>query len=380
MTCSIFYRFCSGPSTILNSEKRCTGFDLLKATGCESRTEDFYIVSNGHKIDNEVNLEDGKSYHIVPRLLGGKGGFGSMLRAIGAQIEKTTSREACRDLSGRRMRDINNEKKLKEWLGKESEREKEKEDRRQERITRQLNSRHKFDDKEYVEQKAKVQEDLEAALSTGLKRANKKGETSSVPAKKPRSSRADWIGMDLDSDDLESDSDAEASPGNGSQSEEIVCEGGKLASSKEAKGSESDKGYSSENTDILTDTDSNQNSSDTSNSKSKKSLLSQLPPPTSDKHSQEKNNSSKSGDDASAKKEPEIDPKTPIDLELYINATELSHLGLERLKVALMTRGMKCGGTLGERAARLFCVKGIATEDIDQALLAKGKGKGKKSK
>ena len=37
-------------------------------------------------------------------------GFGSMLRAIGAQIEKTTNREACRDLSGRRMRDVNNEK------------------------------------------------------------------------------------------------------------------------------------------------------------------------------------------------------------------------------------------------------------------------------
>ena len=38
-------------------------------------------------------------------------GFGSMLRALGAQIEKTTNREACRDLSGRRMRDVNNEKK-----------------------------------------------------------------------------------------------------------------------------------------------------------------------------------------------------------------------------------------------------------------------------
>ncbi len=34
-----------------------------------------------------------------------------MLRSIGAQIEKTTNREACRDLSGRRMRDVNNEKK-----------------------------------------------------------------------------------------------------------------------------------------------------------------------------------------------------------------------------------------------------------------------------
>lgn len=34
-----------------------------------------------------------------------------MLRAIGAQIEKTTNREACRDLSGRRLRDINEEKR-----------------------------------------------------------------------------------------------------------------------------------------------------------------------------------------------------------------------------------------------------------------------------
>lgn len=38
-------------------------------------------------------------------------GFGSMLRAIGAQIEKTTNHEACRDISGRRLRDVNNEKK-----------------------------------------------------------------------------------------------------------------------------------------------------------------------------------------------------------------------------------------------------------------------------
>ena len=37
-------------------------------------------------------------------------GFGSMLRSIGAQIEKTTNHEALRDLSGRRMRDVNNEK------------------------------------------------------------------------------------------------------------------------------------------------------------------------------------------------------------------------------------------------------------------------------
>ena len=68
-------------------------------------------MCNGKVVDKNSALRNEEVYYVVPRLLGGKGGFGSMLRAIGAQIEKTTSREACRDLSGRRIRDVNNEKK-----------------------------------------------------------------------------------------------------------------------------------------------------------------------------------------------------------------------------------------------------------------------------
>ena len=46
-----------------------------------------------------------------------------------------------------------------------------------------------------------------------------------------------------------------------------------------------------------------------------------------------------------------------------------------------MTRGLKCGGTLQERASRLFSVKGVSPEDIDPALKAKtGKGGKNKSK
>ena len=33
-----------------------------------------------------------------------------MLRAIGAQIEATTNNDACRDLSGKRLRDVKCEK------------------------------------------------------------------------------------------------------------------------------------------------------------------------------------------------------------------------------------------------------------------------------
>lgn len=77
-------------------------------------SSDSFLLHNGRvlKSDTVLSLDQGdRLVYCYGRLVGGKGGFGSMLRAIGAQIEKTTNREACRDLSGRRMRDVNDEKK-----------------------------------------------------------------------------------------------------------------------------------------------------------------------------------------------------------------------------------------------------------------------------
>jgi hypothetical protein len=50
-------------------------------------------------------------------LKGGKGGFGAMLRALAKQAggKKTTDFGACRDLSGRRLRHVNDEKILQKW-------------------------------------------------------------------------------------------------------------------------------------------------------------------------------------------------------------------------------------------------------------------------
>lgn len=72
--------------------------------------ESLYVKCNGRLVSDEDELQSGVVYSLEPRLCAGKGGFGSMLRALGAQIEKTTNREACRDLSGRRLRDVNHEK------------------------------------------------------------------------------------------------------------------------------------------------------------------------------------------------------------------------------------------------------------------------------
>lgn len=50
---------------------------------------------------------------LAPRILGGKGGFGSQLRAAGGRMssQKTSNNDSCRDLNGRRLSTIKEAKK-----------------------------------------------------------------------------------------------------------------------------------------------------------------------------------------------------------------------------------------------------------------------------
>lgn len=98
--------------------------------------EDLYCTQNGKKINLDSELTKDVPLQWAVRLVGGKGGFGSMLRAIGAQIEKTTNREACRDLSGRRLRDIREERRLLDLAASQPQREEIARQRKEERIKR----------------------------------------------------------------------------------------------------------------------------------------------------------------------------------------------------------------------------------------------------
>ncbi|KAL8599099.1 Splicing factor 3A subunit 3 [Nucella lapillus] len=69
-----------------------------------------------------------------------------------------------------------------------------------------------------------------------------------------------------------------------------------------------------------------------------------------------------------------------LDLSAFSSWEELASLGLDRLKSALMALGVKCGGTLEERAQRLFNTKGKKLDELDPNLFAKAKpGKAGKS-
>lgn len=176
--------------------------------------------------DDDFDIHSDVTIIATLRLPGGKGGFGSMLRAIGAQIEKTTNREACRDLSGRRLRDINEEKRLKDYINKKAEREKEAMERKRRRLQELNNTpKHIFQDEAYMKQRELIEKNLHDALEKGAKAAASKAGTSgtkrscddkSNPAKRVKLNCNRQYGFaDLDDTSSDEDSDEENESGKG---------------------------------------------------------------------------------------------------------------------------------------------------------------------
>jgi hypothetical protein len=198
------------------------------------------FYKNGKPVEvNDVFGHD-EVVEVVAGLLGGKGGFGSMLRALGAQIEKTTNKEACRDLSGRRLRDINEEKRLKNFVSQKAERERLKKETKEAKLKKLHKlvtvgeTKHEFKDKKYDEAREAATDRVHEALNevfsnpelkasvSGKKRkaaddepSNKKKEEDKQPkastsSGKPSAAKKGlWIGVELNDSDLEDSSDEE---------------------------------------------------------------------------------------------------------------------------------------------------------------------------
>ena len=71
-----------------------------------------------------------------------------------------------------------------------------------------------------------------------------------------------------------------------------------------------------------------------------------------------------------------IRDRAALDLGPFETMEALEALGLDRLKAALLAAGLKCGGTLRDRAERLLSTRGKDRADWDPKILAKPKKKG----
>lgn len=140
---------------------------------------DCKILYNGKPFTDSTSFPCNNDVHLqlYYPLLGGKGGFGSMLRAIGAQIEKTTNREACRDLSGRRLRDVNEEKRIKEYVKKRDDKSAENKKAKKEKLKRLAHSTGTaavhYDDKEYDQIRDELPDKIEDSIIAGLEKSSK---------------------------------------------------------------------------------------------------------------------------------------------------------------------------------------------------------------
>ncbi|CAH1788811.1 unnamed protein product [Owenia fusiformis] len=369
--------------------------------------DSFYVECNGRRVSVDDLTEEGAVYRVWPRLIGGKGGFGSMLRSLGAQIEKTTNREACRDLSGRRMRDINNEKKLKEWVNKQAKAEKEEDVKRKKLEKHYAVAKPKFNDPTFMEQKSQVAENLEDAVSAGLARAGTSAAAgSSADARKrkantnggPSDKRA-WLGFDPDDlsdsedDDIEASHSSEESSNSAKDEEQNSPETPNDSMDLSEQNGKVDKEACDENIKNSvnsTKEDENESTSENKNTKEQMPEIRINPEQPMDgiKESMNVQNTEEPGiaaaqsDSPVAEKSPttDISESEAVDLDLFKSAAELESVGLDKLKMALIALGLKCGGSIQERAQRLFSVKGLSKDQIDPSLFAKSKGKGKKSK
>lgn len=148
------------------------------------------------------------SLRIAPRLLGGKGGFGSQLRAAGGRMssQKTSNNDSCRDLSGRRISTVKEATRMAEYIESEPARKKaaaEAAKAKLEALEKQLGidptsspgagsssaepakiagKKHRFDDTQYLEQSRDIVDGVKSAVAAGLLKKRKKAKLDTAPA------------------------------------------------------------------------------------------------------------------------------------------------------------------------------------------------------
>ncbi|KAF8322582.1 hypothetical protein DL93DRAFT_2071427 [Clavulina sp. PMI_390] len=148
------------------------------------------------------------SFRLTPRLLGGKGGFGSQLRAAGGRMssQKTSNNDSCRDLSGRRLSTVKEATKIAAYIESEAARkqaDKEAAKAKLEALERQLGidptstpgagssksippeavagKKHRFDDTEYIEQSRDIVDEVKSAVAAGFLKKRKKAKLDAAP-------------------------------------------------------------------------------------------------------------------------------------------------------------------------------------------------------
>ncbi|CAA7046067.1 unnamed protein product [Microthlaspi erraticum] len=399
-TLQLFVRLLDGKSTTINfASPSAYGHEIKHRIFEKTRipTHLQRLICGGYQISDGAAVSIPEStVNLVLSLRGGKGGFGSLLRGAATQAgaKKTNNFDACRDMSGRRLRHVNAEKRLEEWKAGEEERKLERV--AQEFLKKQATkvkqgagngATQKYVNK-YREDSDKCIVAVELALKESFQNGKRKGK---MIAESEKSKRLKiWKGkraiVDSDSDDESSDDEEDEKSvvlDNGIQ---VNVSSGTVmnetqngcSSSKALSGS-----CSEEEKDITIVHESSEIpiTEDTS-----EAIVNQTEKKEALRGEEGKNIVSVNNEDVKESSDSttttdfpvEADSANvgsgksyePLNFENFSSASDMEVLGMERLKKELESKGMKCGGTLKERAERLFLLKSTPLDKIPKKLMA----------
>ncbi|KAF5208383.1 Replication stress response regulator sde2 [Thalictrum thalictroides] len=379
-----------------------------------------------------IKVSNGEFFtiNLLLRLLGGKGGFGSLLRgaATKAGQKKTNNFDACRDMSGRRLRHVNAEKKLQEWKDDAEERKLEKmaEDFIKKKAKAVKKSGSGESEKyiaKYREDSEKCMEDVEASVRDSFLRSED-AKRKILPSSGSNSKRLKlWTlnekDEESDSDEDEEDDDEksvvlddvnhvrrskdgegssgsvpEAQPSEGeslsggSTQSDLEVENGTVNLDSFVVGEGSGSGGKDVESTGLVEPKlviHDEMVSETVAVPAEESVTLKVDSGAcKDTVGQSANNSSLVPVEGSGTKEivgsvaitaiessSTSKSEKPLNFDDYNSAEDMEVLGMEGLKAELQAHGLKCGGTLQERAARLFLLKTTPLEKLPKKLVAK---------
>ncbi|KHN76265.1 Protein SDE2 -like protein [Toxocara canis] len=315
--------------------------------------DSFFVTVNG-KVVEWQQLDAGVSFEVHIRLRGGKGGFGSLLRSF--RIHRSTNQLMCRDLTGRRLADVKEEEKLRKWIERANEREELKRKRRQEKYEKLKAGppKHDFNDSKYIETREKLLDQTDDAFEAGLTMLSEAKSTGHYSRKKP-------IEESEEDDGENSEEDVPGPSGLGSK-KKLDRESPELKKPKLID----DK----QKTNVKEKNKVQQAPEEQSNEPSEKNAALTNGSDVKESGGEKNSNTSASNGSVRSTCEKEAIEYTSVNLDEYDSADALCSLGLNHLKHALEVRGLKCGGSLAERAARLFSVRGLAPDQYPKSARA----------
>lgn len=149
---------------------------------CGISPEEQMLSSSSIALSFALSASDGPlpmgeilSVQVGARCLGGKGGFGAMLRGQSSRPgmkQVTPNTGAMRDLSGRRIRHVEQDQKLKEWAADAEKRKAEKEEEKKAKRAKHNEETHKVAS-EYVAQAVVDADEIKDAVLKVQQEASK---------------------------------------------------------------------------------------------------------------------------------------------------------------------------------------------------------------